>query len=151
VVFDTRNEGSKVVHTRVRAGGGFTLIELLIAILVIGILAAIAIPSFAVVKLKSFDASAKSDLRNMLTAQEAYFSEHQAYTDIAVPPGGRGDLDGNGAEDFRASERVSLGATAYSDGILVTSAHSASSNTWCLNSSATLATAPGAIVQGTSC
>jgi len=59
---------------------GFTLIELLIVVVIIGILAAIAIPKFQSTKGKANAATLKSDLRNLATAQEAYFYEKQTYT-----------------------------------------------------------------------
>jgi type IV pilus assembly protein PilA len=59
---------------------GFTLIELLVVILIIGILAAIAIPSFLSQKDKAGDASAKSYVRNMQTAEETYFTDNNRYT-----------------------------------------------------------------------
>jgi prepilin-type N-terminal cleavage/methylation domain-containing protein len=62
---------------------GFTLIELLIVVVIIGILAAIAIPKFAATKDKAKLASVKTDLRNSMTAQEAYFSDFTKYGSFA--------------------------------------------------------------------
>jgi prepilin-type N-terminal cleavage/methylation domain-containing protein len=62
---------------------GFTLIELLIVVVIIGILAAIAIPKFAATKDKAKLASVKTDLRNAMTAEEAYFSDNATYATIA--------------------------------------------------------------------
>ncbi|MES2124140.1 MAG: prepilin-type N-terminal cleavage/methylation domain-containing protein [Gemmatimonadota bacterium] len=59
---------------------GFTLIELLIVVVIIGILASIAIPKFAATKDKAKLASVKTDLRNIITGQEAYFADYATYT-----------------------------------------------------------------------
>ena len=63
-----------------KARKGFTLIELLIVVVIIGILAAIAIPKFANTKSKAYVTAMKSDLRNLVTAEEAFFSDSTYYT-----------------------------------------------------------------------
>ena len=69
---------------------GFTLIELLVVIIIIGILAAIAIPVFLNQRKKGYDAAIKSDLRNAATAEETYFTDNGVYTST------QSDLSSNG-------------------------------------------------------
>jgi len=64
---------------RNRTRKGFTLIELLIVVVIIGILAAIAIPKFANTKEKAYVTAMKSDLKNMVSAAEAWFSDNDTY------------------------------------------------------------------------
>ncbi len=75
-------KGSRVSMTRRQ---GFTLIELLIVVVIIGILAAIAIPKFANTKGKAIVAGMKSDLRNLASAQEGYWVENRTYYGGVVP------------------------------------------------------------------
>jgi len=62
---------------------GFTLIELLVVIIIIGILAAIAVPVFLNQRQKGYDALAKSDLRNLAGFEEIYMSDTGFYGTIA--------------------------------------------------------------------
>ena len=67
---------------------GFTLIELLVVILIIGILAAIALPAFLNQREKAQDSAAKSDVRTAQTAMETYYTDHQSYTGAVSDPTG---------------------------------------------------------------
>jgi type IV pilus assembly protein PilA len=68
---------------REQRDAGFTLIELLVVIIIIGILAAIAIPVFLNQRKKGADAQAKSDLRNIASTQEAFLAGNGHYGTLA--------------------------------------------------------------------
>ena len=98
---------------------GFTLIELLVVIAIIGILAAIAIPQFAEYRARGFDARAKSDLRNVATAEEAYFVDNEVYKTCADSTTCANDLSGIG----ELSAGVALEITATTTGFTGSSNH----------------------------
>src|SRR6185312_10145844 len=75
----------RTARNAMRNHQGFTLIELLIVVVIIGLLAAIAIPKFANTKEKAVVASMKSDLRNLASAQEAYWVDNRTYYAGAIP------------------------------------------------------------------
>ena len=100
---------------------GFTLIELLIVVVIIGILAAIAIPKFTSTREKAYISAMKSDLRNLSNQQELYFADNYTYS-----------TSGSSLEFFesdRVTVAIGVGATT---GWSATSSHSASSVTCAL-------------------
>ncbi len=101
---------------------GFTLIELLIVVAIIGILAAIAIPQFAQYRLRAFNASAMSDVRNTRTAEEAVFATFQDYG--RTDPGAPVVLPGAGAFGAGAVIEGPMGpaTTLVAGGLLTTMA-----------------------------
>ena len=66
-----------------RSNKGFTLIELLIVVVIIGILAAIAIPKFSSVKQKGYKTQAIAEMQSMKTAQETFFTDSNRYGALA--------------------------------------------------------------------
>src|SRR5215470_233176 len=106
----------------IRNSKGFTLIELLVVVAIIGILAAIAIPQFALYRQKGFDSRAESDLRNAATAEESLFSQTNAYAGCTDAAGCQTALPG-----YRASAGVSIAMTSATSSFTGTASHSAGS------------------------
>ena len=118
-----------------RNSKGFTLIELLIVVVIIGILAAIAIPKFANTKEKAYIAAMKSDLRNLITAQESYFADNVTYT-----------TNLGTAYNTSAGVTVNIGA-ATGQGFSATSTHNGTTKTCAIFVGNAAAVAP-AVTEG---
>jgi len=115
-----------------RNEAGFTLIELLVVVAIIGILAAIAIPQFAIYRQKGFDSEAESDLRNAATAEEALVAAGSAYSTCADAATCKTTLPG-----FSPTTGVTMAMTGAASSFTGTSTHgSGSGKTWNYNSAA---------------
>jgi type IV pilus assembly protein PilA len=106
------------------SAAGFTLIELLVVIVIIGILAAIAIPVFLNQRQSAYDGAAKSDLRHLAESEEIYLNEKNEYGTIAA-------IQGNG-NSVKASKGVTLSVLFYDDvtGYCLSAKHLGSTQTW---------------------
>ena len=97
-----------------RSRQGFTLIELLVVVVVLGILAALAIPKFQNTKGRTYAAALKSDLKNVASMQEDYFYHNETYASSV------------GALSFTSTEGVTIQiAEADGRGWSATSTHPA--------------------------
>ncbi len=116
---------------------GFTLIELLIVVVIIGILASIAIPKFANTKQKAYVAQMKSDLKNLATAEEAFFYDSTFYTTSLAA-----------LNNFNASTGVTLTVLAATPGGWSAQAVHAQTPRQCVLFEGNAAAVPPATVEG---
>jgi type IV pilus assembly protein PilA len=129
---------------------GFTLIELLIVVVIIGILAAIAIPKFAATKQKAYLASMKSDLRNLATAQESFLADQNPpvyFTQAGITNLAPFIDPVTGQVVYAPSTGVTVNATAVPGGWSATSTHAQLPGRTCAIFINTAAVAP-AVVEG---
>jgi prepilin-type N-terminal cleavage/methylation domain-containing protein len=138
-----RGQRSLSGSNRPRNRRGFTLIELLIVVVIIGILAAVAIPKFSGTKGKAYLAAMKSDLKNFASAQESYYYDNGVYYNGAVP---------NAAIGFAPSSGVNVTITAADvSGWAATATHNTVSNMCAVFVGGAAAPAPATVEGSPAC
>jgi type IV pilus assembly protein PilA len=117
------------VRNRMESDEGFTLIELLVVILIIGILAAIAIPSFLNQREKGQDACAKSMARTMQTAMETIYIDNSSY--VTGTPLGLASVE-NQVSDGKCGTGTTITTGAVSSGPGVCTSAAPAAGNYCL-------------------
>lgn len=106
-----------------RYGRGFTLIETMVALAIVAILAAIALGSMRGYKQSALVANVKADVRNVATAEEAYYATYQIYMPFGPVTGPATYGLGNGTDQVKVSHNVTIQAVLNNGVLTITGTH----------------------------